>query len=111
MDQLYRSHPRRNEAMTLEPRSGGGVLASVPVKRPDWLVPPLSWLLPYSSHRRVELDGLGAQVLDLCDGRRSVEGIIEIFAEDHKLTFRESQVAVSTFLRQLVERGLVVVVG
>ena len=106
-----RAVPYRNEMMGVTRRSNGGLLASIPMKRPRFLVPPLSWILPYSTHRRVELDALGAEVLDLCDGKRDVERIIEEFAASHKLTFRESQLAVTQFLRQLTRRGLTAIVG
>jgi hypothetical protein len=95
--------------MELERRKEGW-LATVPVARPRWLVPPLSWVLPFSPHRRVQLDGPGSSVLDLCDGQRTVEQIIETFARDNRLTFREGQLAVTQFLRELVRRGMVVLV-
>jgi hypothetical protein len=47
----------------------------------------------------------------MCDGRRTVEAIIEEFAADHKLSFREAQLSVTQFLRQLTQRGLIAVVG
>ena len=106
-----RAVPYRNEMMGVTRRSNGGLLASIPMKRPRFLVPPLSWILPYSTHRRVELDAMGAEVLDLCDGKRNVERIIEEFAGSHKLTFREAQLAVTQFLRQLTRRGLTAIVG
>ena len=88
-----------------------GVIVSVPVRRPRWLIPPISWVLPWSSHRRVQLDGAGTAVLQLCDGRRNVEQVIETFAREHKLSFRESQLAVTQFLRELLRRGIVALVG
>jgi hypothetical protein len=107
---LLGSVPMVNESATVEP-SGEGMLVSVPMRRPRWLVPPLSWILPFSSHRRVELDALGSSVLRSCDGERTVEEVIERFAEENKLSFRESQLSVSAFLQMLVERGIVVIVG
>lgn len=103
--------PHVNEAMTLTSRPGGAVVAAVPMKRPKYLVPPISWVLPFSPVRKVELDRLGASVLEMCDGRRTVEKIVENFAAGHKLTFREAQLSVTQFLRQLTHRGLVVIVG
>ncbi|MCK4601358.1 MAG: hypothetical protein KAU28_02760, partial [Phycisphaerae bacterium] len=76
--------PHTNQAMELTRKRDGGVVASVPVRRPKYLVPPLSWILPFSSRRRVELDSLGASVLDMCDGGRNIESIIEQFASNHK---------------------------
>ena len=108
---FLRAVPHPNEAMTVTPRPDGAVVAAVPMKRPKYLVPPISWVLPFSPVRRVELDRLGASVLAMCDGRRTVEKIIEKFAAGHKLTFREAQLSVTQFLRQLTQRGLVVIVG
>jgi hypothetical protein len=102
--------PHQNAAMTVEP-AGAGLLVTVPVRRPNWLVPPLSWVLPFPGHRRVQLDAPGSQVLRLCDGRRTVEEVIETFAKEHKLSFREGQVAVTAFLRELLRRGMVALVG
>ena len=90
---------------------GDGMIVSVPVRRPGWLVPPISWVLPWSSRRRVQLDPAGSAVLALCDGRRNVEQVIETFAQEHKLSFRESQLAVTQFLRELLKRGIVALVG
>ena len=110
VDEFLASVPYRNEAMEVEP-VGKGLLLSVPVRRPRWLVPPLSWVLPWSGYRRVELDEPGTEVFNLCDGKRSVEEIIETFAENHKLSFREGQVAVTQFLRELLKRGIIALVG
>ena len=109
--QFLAAVPMVNHAATRTATPTGGTLVEVPIPRPRFLVPPISWILPFSGHRRIELDKLGTAVLQLCDGRRSVERIIEKFAADHKLTFRESQLSVTQFLRMLTERGVIAVVG
>ena len=103
--------PKVNLAARIARGNNGEVLATVPLRRPRFLVPPLSWILPYSDSRRVRLDTLGAAILDLCDGKRSLEGIMERFAAENKLTFREAQVPVVQFIRMLTERGVVAVAG
>jgi hypothetical protein len=108
---FLRAVPYVNRAMEITRRPDGGALVAIPIPRPKFLVPPLSWILPVSTHRRVELEPVGAAVLDLCDGRRTVEGIIERFAADHKLSFREAQLSITEFLHQLVTRGLVAIIG
>ena len=108
---FLRAVPYVNRAMEMTRRPDGGALAEIPIPRPKFLMPPLSWILPVSTHRRVELEPAGRAVLDLCDGRRTVEGVIEKFAADHKLSFREAQLAITEFLHQLVARGLVAIVG
>jgi hypothetical protein len=103
--------PYVNEMTKLEVRKDGSALVSVPLKKPGWVDGPLGWLLPYSTHRRLELDPIGVAVMGLCDGRRKVEEIIEKFASENLLSWREAQICVLQFLRLITERGLVVIVG
>jgi hypothetical protein len=109
--EFLRATPRTNEAMEVSPLRDGGALAKIPMRRPRWFVPPISWVLPFSSHRRIRLDAVGADVLNLCDGTNRVETVIEKFAAANKLSFREAQLPVTQFLQQLTERGLVAIVG
>ena len=108
--QLLAAVPHKNATMKIE-HGGAATLVSVPVRRPRWLVPPVSWVLPWSEHRRVQLDEPGTEVLNLCDGKRNVEEVIETFVQKHKLSFREGQTAVTQFLRELLRRGIIVLVG
>jgi len=110
-EKLLGARVYRNESMEVHRLADGALRASIPLQRPRWLVPPLSWILPFSREREVQLDALGAGVLEMCDGRRTVESMIEKFAADHTLSFREAQVSVVQFLRQLTARGLVAIVG
>lgn len=89
----------------------GTVLIRIPLKKTRYLVPPLTWIFPVSSHRCLALDTIGAFVFRLCDGKRTIEQIIEKFAWQYKLTFHEARVPVLHFLQQLTERGAIVIVG
>jgi hypothetical protein len=108
---LLAAVPMQNASADLTDGPGGKLLVAVPLKRPGWLVPPISWVLPFSSHRRVELDEIGAAVFRACNGERTVEEIIEAFAARHALDFREAQLPVTQFLRQMTQRGLIVLAG
>jgi hypothetical protein len=57
--------------------------------------------------KKLQLDHLGANVWELIDGKRSVRRIIEEFAEAQQLQRREAEMAVTQFLRQLGQRGLI----
>lgn len=103
--------PFRNGRMRVEETDESGVIVTVPLRRPKWLVPPISWLLPFRESRRVELDALGAEVLDLCNGRWAVETIVTEFARRHALSFREAQLPVVQFLRMLTQRGVIAIVA
>ena len=103
--------PYANLAMELERLEDGTAVATIKLAKPGYMKPPLSWVLPLSKYRRVLLDRPGMEVLDACDGQRTVEQIVEDFAAKHRLSFREAQLAVMQFLRQLIDRGIVAVVG
>jgi hypothetical protein len=106
-------------------------LACVPVKRPqvdvslgdDGLVrlaypmPVSSWVLraarwlgrsnPTHQIKKTDLDRLGSEVWGLMDGRRTVKQIIDAFAATHQLLEQEAEVAVTQFIRQLGQRGVI----
>jgi len=103
--------PHRNQDMELEELPTGELVIEVEMDRPWYMFPPISWVLPYGRHRRLQLDSIGAGLTELCDGQRTVENVIEIFAADHKLTFREAQVPVTLYLRQLTQRGVMAIAG
>jgi hypothetical protein len=102
--------PCRNRAAAVE-RAGKGVLVSIPLAKKWWVRPPLTWIFPISSQRRVQLDETGAWVLEQCDGRCTVEEIVERLQEKHKLSFHEARVPVLQFMRMLCERGVVAMVA
>lgn len=110
-DELLSAVPVHNSSVTQTDGPDGKLLVEVPLKRPGWLIPPISWVLPFSSHRRVELDAIGASVFNACNGEQTVEEIIEAFAEAHALDFREAQLPVTQFLRQMTQRGLIALAG
>ena len=60
--------------------------------------------------RSVVLDRIGRTVWDLCDGQRTVERVVEEFAGRYGLTFHEARVSVTTYLKELVQRGALVMV-
>ena len=103
--------PLRSQTVRSERQPDGGWVLSVPMRRRWYTRPPLSWLMPISRERIIALDRLGSEVWQACDGRRTVEEIVDLFASAHDLTFHESRLSVMGFLRQLTRRGLVVVAG
>jgi len=58
--------------------------------------------------RRLQLDSLGSQVWLLIDGSNSVGEIIRAFAKASTITTQEAEQSVTTFLRQLGKRGLII---
>jgi len=53
------------------------------------------------------LDALGREVYDTADGSRTVKTIARDFAASHKISVAEAELAVTTFLRTLMRKGLI----
>lgn len=87
----------------------GELMLKVAVARAGGVAWPISLFVPPISYKQVQLDMMGAEVFKLCDGKRTVERIIDQFAENHKLTFRESQISVTSFLHMLVTRNMMMI--
>jgi len=55
------------------------------------------------------LDRLGSWVWKLCDGNRNVEQLVDDFAAAEGLSFHEARVAVTGYLKTLIQRGALAV--
>ena len=105
-----RLKPVVNEAARVVPATGGGVRISVPLERRGWTrwVRPL---LPLSETKNLELDDLGAQILAWCDGRTTLETILERHQTRWKLSFFEARGTLLAFLRPLLRHHVIVLLG
>ncbi len=98
--------PMRNQAAEIQSQNDRTILW-LPARQRWWMNPPFNWLLQYRRRKGIELDNLGREVWDACDGNRSVENIVSDFANRHNLQFHEARIAVSKFLQSLMERNLI----
>lgn len=105
-EQMLRCIPCQNQAMRMQ-SEGGGALVTVPLRQTWWARAPLTWVFPVSRERRIQLDAVGSAVLTLCDGRRTVEDVIENVMKEYHLSFQEARVSVMQFMQMLTERGVV----
>ena len=107
---MLRARPTRNTAARAVENGSPGVTLYVQRRRPAWMVPPVSWVVPYSAEREIVLDALGRQVWQWCDGNLTVEEIVDRFKDDHRLTFHEARAAVTGYLQKLIQRGVLAIV-
>lgn len=66
--------------------------------------------LPEIIEREFVLDAFGLEVLDLCDGQKNVRHIVKRFSKAHGLNHQESENAITVFLKNMMRKGLVVMV-
>jgi coenzyme PQQ synthesis protein D (PqqD) len=104
------SVPVKNAEITAETTSSGDILIRYPVTMRPWLA---KWVRlfkdtsPHNGFKKLQLDSLGSEVWNMIDGKRSVQNMIEAFAQIHQLNTRESESAITQFLRDLGKRGLI----
>ena len=95
--------PVLNHSVRLEEKDDGGLILRVTIPRGTSF---LDRFRPPEMIRKFELDELGAFVVRLIDGKRSVMDIVDAFGTEHKAGRRETQLSVVTFLKTLVTRNI-----
>jgi hypothetical protein len=107
-EQVLLSRPVRNLALHTEPLPDGGIRITVERRR-EWWVRALSLVLPIPKRRPIELDEVGRQVWDMCDGEHTLRDMVKAFQAQHKLSRAEAEWSLRTYLRDLGKRGLVAI--
>lgn len=108
-EMLLEAIPVANQAVKVR-QNGKAVTLVVPLRQTWWMGPPLSWVFPFRADRRIALDAVGQEVWRSCNGHRTTEQIIERFASKYNVRFHDARLAVTQFLRSLLERNLVALV-
>lgn len=105
---LLDSVPVINPDAKYEGLSDGGVYITYRVRVSAFRRAPFKWVAKDRPIRyQRQLDRIGREIWDMFDGRTKMERIIERFAENHRLSFHESRLAIMTFLKSLVQIGAV----
>ena len=103
---ILQSLPLRNQLIEWEVDDNGEVSLVIPQKETVWLrlVAKLFMLPP---KRVVVLDDVGAFVWQLCDGQSSIGHIVKQLCGKYRMTRKEAETSLFTFMRQLGKRGMV----
>ena len=104
---MLEARPLPNVAARVEPGEDGALTVHVPRAPSRLRRAPFSWFIQPRSERAIVLDPLGTRVYKLCDGQRTVEAIVDVFAREHRLTFHESRAAVTGYLKLLLQKGVI----
>ena len=57
--------------------------------------------------RQLGLDEVGSYVWELCDGERTIDGVVLGVTREYKLTRREAEASVTMFLQTLAKKNLI----
>lgn len=103
---LLLARPVRNTRLEWQEMDDGEVMISIP-RRKSWWVGMMSKLFYVPSKHTVVLDKIGSWVWTRCDGEYTVHALIDSLRLRYKLEHKEAEVSTLTYLKQLMEKGLV----
>ena len=79
------------------------MLLTIPVEVKPWMR-PVRFLVQVPEQRQVELDEVGSDVWEWCDGSATVAELTSRLAAHQKLNPREAEVSLTQFLQDLAKR-------
>lgn len=98
--------PLRNQLITWEVDEKGEASLVVPQKDKRW-VRLASKLFMLPNKRVIVLDAIGTYVWKMCDGKHTISQIIKGVQNQHKLTRKEAETSLFTFIQQLGKRNFI----
>lgn len=107
-EQAFRMRPTVARIVDRTSLPDGGVRIKVPYTPSAWQKMLLR--IPGDALREFDLDAIGAEVLELCDGNKNVRYIINQFARQHQVDEHQAETAVTTFLRTMMRKGIITMV-
>ena len=106
-EQVLSSIPVRNPKLEWKRTVDGKVIVIVR-RRDDWLGKLVGVLFCVPKMKEVVLsDRIGTEVWEMCDGKHTIERMVGRIARKYKLTEREAEVSLITFLNRMAKRGMV----
>jgi hypothetical protein len=103
-DMALTARPTRTEGIARKEMPDGGIGLSTQITRGTWM---RAFGASEKFERTFQLDYLGRDVYDACNGSDDVQTIVRNFAVKHKISLPEAELAVTTFLKTLMGRGLI----
>jgi len=90
--------------LRVETREDASTRIVIRFQRSEWQ----KWLgAPADYEKQFELDSLGSEVFKACDGKTSVDRIVEGFAASHGFNRAEAEMAVSRYMKTLMTKRII----
>jgi hypothetical protein len=112
--QILAARPVRNASLKWERELPKGAVENAPEvvllqvpRRRDRLGDFFAKIFRLPDFRKVELDEIGSEVWERCDGNHNVEAITKAISERYNLNRRQSETSVTAYLRMLAERRFI----
>jgi len=104
--------PRKSSSVSWEVLANGEILIEYPLNIKPFFLQLASRLHKNPRQRltrKLQLDKMGSNVWQMIDGRKNIKTIIVEVAEQIGLSRQEAEISVTTFLRELGRRGLILI--
>lgn len=104
--------PEKSNSATWEMLANGEILIEYPLNIKPFFLQLTSRLHRGRQQRltkKLQLDKMGSNVWQMIDARKNVKTIIVQVAEQTGLSRQEAEISVTTFLRELGRRGLILI--
>src|SRR6266567_6947608 len=98
--------PIRNSLIEWEINAQDEVVLKIP-RRPDRVGRILHRVFVAPAFKQVVLDEVGSDVWQLCTSENSVDVIVKTLAKKYKLSRREVELSLASYLRTLAQRGFI----
>ena len=109
--QVMASRPIRNPAVKWSREAATDerpavILLQIPRRRDGW-GDIVARLMRLPDFRKLELDEIGSDVWEMCDGATTVDALTRAVCTQYRLNRRQGETSVTAYLQQLAERRLV----
>ncbi len=98
--------PVRNPKLEWK-RTVDGKIIVILKRRDDWLGKLVGSIFCVPRMKEVVLDEVGTMVWEMCDGKHTISRMTKRIAERYKLTEKEAEVSLITFLNRMAKRGMI----
>lgn len=106
------SIPERSPSATWETLENGDILIEYPLNIKPFFIQLANRFQKGQEQnptKKLQLDSMGSSVWQMFDGVKEVKTIIREVADQSGLSLQEAEISVTTFLRQLGRRGLILI--
>ncbi|MGB3209680.1 MAG: PqqD family protein [Desulforhopalus sp.] len=104
--------PHRSPSVTWEPLEDGGIVIEYPLNIKPFFIQLANRFNTRQEPRptkKLQLDTMGSMVWQMFDGEKEIKTIIREVSARSGLSLQEAEISVTTFLRELGKRGLIII--
>ena len=105
---MLKAVPVKNSAAEIH-ETASGLSVRVFNRKNDSRFFLLRWIVPYNPYRTIQLDAIGAAIWHLCDGKRTIEELCDLFAKEYRLSFHEARSGLTDYLSKLIRSGVLAI--